>query len=150
MQTSSKGLAEYSHPSVKRDSQACRPSPKHGGGLVIKSEPMRLQNHLLREAGKLASSQIVRRVQLFAEISSFEGRGKLTDDENAELAKLREEAENCAQALPRFSGYRPHQDTPPNCPYCWIVSGEAVRLARELKKIHIIAGAANLNTPRYE
>lgn len=37
-------------------------------------------------------------------------------------------ADNCGQALTRFASYRPRQDAEPNCPYCWIVEGDALRL----------------------
>jgi hypothetical protein len=90
---------------------------------------MNIRHHLLREAGKLASSQTVRRIELAAEIGRLEGRRSLSDAEGKRLEELRVTADNCGQALPRFGGYRPYQDPEPNCPYCWIVKGEASPLA---------------------
>lgn len=89
---------------------------------------MNLRNLLLREAGKLASSQTVRRIQLFAEIGRLEGRRSLSEADASALARLREEAENCAQALPRFAEYRPYQVAEPICPQCWVVGGESIPL----------------------
>jgi hypothetical protein len=44
------------------------------------------------------------------------------------LKELRAIADNCSRALPRFAGYRPHRETVPDCPSCWIVEGEALPL----------------------
>lgn len=85
---------------------------------------MNLPNHLLREAGKLASSQTVRRVEISADIGRLEGRGALTEDEKTRLDELRAELDVCSQALPRFSSYRPWKEAEPNCPHCWIIYGE--------------------------
>ena len=90
---------------------------------------MNLRNHLLREAGKLASSQTARRVRLFAEIATLEIRPNISEADAAELARMREDVENCGQALIRFGAYRPHQGASPHCPYCWIVTGDATILA---------------------
>lgn len=85
---------------------------------------MNLRNHLLRMAGNLASSQTVRRVELWGEIGRLEARRNLSPAEREKLEELRSDAENCSQALLRFGKYRPHQLADPNCPYCWIVQGE--------------------------
>jgi hypothetical protein len=85
---------------------------------------MNLRNHLLREAGKLASNQTVRRIQLSVEIGRLEGRHGLNGAETADIERLNADAQNCAQALLRFGTYRPHQEAEPSCPYCWIVQGE--------------------------
>ena len=66
---------------------------------------MNLPNHLLREAGRLASSQTVRRVELSAHIGRLEGRRALTEAEKVRLEDLRAELEICSQALPRFASY---------------------------------------------
>jgi len=89
---------------------------------------MNIRHRLLREAGKLASSQTVRRVELAAEIGRLEGRRNLRDAEAVQLEELSAMADNCGQALTRFAGYRPYQDAQPNCPSCWTVDGEAVPL----------------------
>lgn len=89
---------------------------------------MNLPNHLLREAGRLASSQTVRRVELSADIGRLEGRRALTEAEKVRLEDLRAELEICSQALSRFANYRPWKDAEPNCPHCWIVFGEHFQL----------------------
>lgn len=85
---------------------------------------MNLRNHLLREAGKLASSQTVRRIRLWAEIARLEALRNLSPADQTEIEKLKADAENCGQALVRFGNYRPHQLPEPSCPYCWVVSDE--------------------------
>ena len=91
---------------------------------------MNFRNHLLREAGKLASSQTVRRINLWAEIVPLEARPNLTAAERAALEHCQAEMENCAQAFTRFGKYRPHQDEEPACPHCWIVRGESATLRK--------------------
>jgi len=91
---------------------------------------MNIRDHLLREAGSLASRQTVRRIELWGEIGRLEARRTPSQAEMAELEELRSDAENCRQALIRFGSYRPYQDPEPNCPYCWIVRGETVVLEK--------------------
>lgn len=93
---------------------------------------MNLRSHLLREAGKLASSQTARRIELWAEIARLQVRRDPSRADKADLERLFVEAENCGQALIRFGKYRPHENTSPNCPHCWIVRGE-VAVLREGK-----------------
>lgn len=85
---------------------------------------MNLRNHLLREAGKLASSQTVRRIKLWAEILRLETQRNLSPADIAELQTLKADVENCSQAAIRFGDYRPYEKAEPSCPYCWIVRGE--------------------------
>jgi hypothetical protein len=89
---------------------------------------MNSRSHLLREAGKLASSQTARRIELWAEIARLQVRRDPSLADKAELERLFAEAENCGQALIRFGKYRPHEDTLPNCPHCWVVRGEVAAL----------------------
>ena len=84
---------------------------------------MNLHNQLLRQAGKFAGTQTVRRIELSAEMGRLEGRRSLSEAERAELEEVRIEAENCAQALLRFGTYRPQNGADANCPYCWVVHG---------------------------
>jgi hypothetical protein len=66
---------------------------------------MNLYSHLLREAGKLASSQTFRRVEISAGIGRLEGRRVLTEADELQLEDLRTELESCSQALPRLARY---------------------------------------------
>jgi len=90
---------------------------------------MNLRNHLLREAGKLASSQTVRRIELTAEIARLQASPNQSTADKAEIERLFAEGENCGQALIRFGKYRPHLGILPDCPYCWIVKGEPMALS---------------------
>ncbi|WP_119389892.1 hypothetical protein [Taklimakanibacter lacteus] len=94
---------------------------------------MNIRYHLLRQAGALASSQTVRRIELSVEIGRREARGRPGDADGAELEKLRADLENCSQALSRFALYRPDRDAEPNCPHCWIVLGESVPLQADAR-----------------
>ena len=89
---------------------------------------MNLRNHLLRQAGKLASSQSVRRIELWAVIARLQVRRDQSAADQAELERLFADLENCGQALTRFGKYRPHEGVLPDCPHCWIVRGERVAL----------------------
>ncbi|MFZ5675658.1 MAG: hypothetical protein ACOZAM_22085 [Pseudomonadota bacterium] len=82
---------------------------------------MKLQDVLWRNAATLTSSQTVRRVEIYAEIGRRQAH-PINDDVAREIAALEAEAENCRQALHRFSTFRPDKD--PTCPNCWIVRGE--------------------------
>lgn len=84
---------------------------------------MNIRHELLRRAGKLASSQTARRIQLAADIGQLEGRLSLSKADSAELESMRAEEENSRQALTRFGVYRPYQEAEPNCPHCWIIRG---------------------------
>ncbi|MBK1866776.1 hypothetical protein [Taklimakanibacter albus] len=87
---------------------------------------MKLHSVLWQNAAALASSQTVRRVELYAEIGRRQAY-EITDQVAQEIAAMEAEAENCRQALPRFTTFRPDKD--PTCPYCWIVKGERSAVA---------------------
>jgi len=89
---------------------------------------MNLRNHLLREAGRLASSQAVRRIELWAVIARLQARRDQSPADPAQLEGLFADAENCGQALTRFGEYQPHEGALPDCPECWIMRGERVEL----------------------
>jgi len=82
---------------------------------------MKLHNVLWRSAATLASSQTVRRVEIYAEIGRHQAY-PITAEVAQEIATLQAEADNCGQALHRLGAYRPDKD--PSCPHCWIVNGE--------------------------
>lgn len=88
---------------------------------------MKLRNVLWQNAATLASSQTVRRVEIYAEIGRRQAY-PITDEVAREIAAMEAEAENCRQALHRFSTFRPDKD--PACPYCWIVRGERSPVAK--------------------
>src|SRR5690349_14819391 len=92
---------------------------------------MNIRHHLLREAGKLASSQALRRVELAADLGQLECGRTLSSAEKARLQELRAMSEICEQALPRFTSYLPHQTSEINCPYCWIIGGEIEVLKKD-------------------
>ena len=82
---------------------------------------MKLHSVLWREAATLASNQTVRRVEIYAEIGRRQAH-PVSDKVAQEIATLEAEAENCREALRRFTAFRPDKD--PTCAYCWIVQGE--------------------------
>jgi hypothetical protein len=108
---------------------------------------MNIRNQLLREAGGLASSQTARRVELAVEIGRREGRRSLSEVEKVRLDELRAMSDNCGQALPRFAGYRPHQEAVPKSPHCWIMEGasSARRAGKALETYQ--CGACGLDYP---
>ena len=82
---------------------------------------MTLHSILWASAGKLASSQTVRRIELYAEMARLRAY-PITDEVAREIAAMEAEAENCGQALRRLGAFRPDKD--PSCPHCWIMKGE--------------------------
>lgn len=119
-----------SSPVAERRSGPPRLAAKRRGGASLNttSETMNIRNQLLRQAGALASSQTVRRIELAAEIGRLEARGTRDDAQNIEFETLRADLDNCSQALIRFGTYRPFQESEPNCPHCWVVGGEGTPL----------------------
>ena len=79
---------------------------------------MKLRNHLLKEAGRLASSQTVRRIELWAVIARLQTRRHQSPADQDKFERLFADLD-CGQALTRFSKHRPHEGVLPDCPqYC--------------------------------
>jgi len=88
---------------------------------------MNFRTELLRQAGKLASAQTARRVELTIEIARLESKSSQHGAAD-QISILKADAENCEKALHRFAAYRPEQQAIADCPYCWIVNGESNKL----------------------
>ena len=73
----------------------------------------------------MASKQAVRRVHLVAEMMRLESRLRQGE---AKLEGLRRDAENCARAAERLISHNPVGAFGAECPDCWILDNELVRL----------------------
>ncbi len=91
---------------------------------------MKLQDFLWQNAAALVSSQTVRRVEIYADIGRRQAY-PITDEVAQDIAAMEAEAENCRQALYRFSSFRPDKD--PICPNCWIVRGERSPVVKSVR-----------------
>lgn len=67
---------------------------------------MLMANLLLREAARMASKQAIRRVHVLAELMDCESRLNLVG-QDANLTRLKRDAENCAGAAERLISYNP-------------------------------------------